>query len=148
MKLLGVMIPTIHVEACLSKQQLDARLRELAILRIARLSAAEYEWVQHVPIAEIAGVTAAQIEALERGEIEAACFDPVERAVLRFTSEVVRDVRASDATFAELGRWLGHREVVELVLAIGYYMLIARLLETTGVDLEPAAGKRLIDAIE
>src|SRR5213593_2418064 len=59
----------------LGRQKLSPRLRELTILRVATLSPARYEWVQHVPIAEATGVTRAQIEALERGDIDAACFD-------------------------------------------------------------------------
>ena len=128
----------------LGQQKLSAKLRELAILRVANLSPARYEWVQHVPIAETTGATAAQIEALERGEIEAVCFDEVERLVLRFTTEVVRDVRASQATFDALVARLSSQEVVELIIAAGYYMLIARLLETTAVDLEPARGHEIL----
>ena len=30
------------------------------------------------------------------------------------------------------------REVCEAVMTIGFYMMVARFLETTGVDLEPA----------
>src|SRR5437867_1238463 len=96
--------------AILGRQQLDPKLRELAILRVAMLSPARYEWVQHVPIARATGATDAQIAALERGEIEAACFDALEQTVLRFVSEVVRDVRASEATFAEIAGRLSHRE--------------------------------------
>src|SRR5213594_1007617 len=45
---------------------LDALLRELAILRVARLTPhAEYEWVQHVPIAKAVGASDAQVSALE-----------------------------------------------------------------------------------
>jgi alkylhydroperoxidase family enzyme len=131
----------------LAQQQLSAKLRELAILRVARLSPAEYEWVQHVPIALGTGASQDQIDALQRGDIEAPCFDAVERVVLRFTTEVVRDVRASDATFAELASRFSPREIVELILAIGFYMTVARLLETTAVDLDPPAGTRVVDAL-
>ena len=48
----------------LAQQQLAANFRELAILRVAQLSGAEYEWVQHVPIAQATGVTEAQVAAL------------------------------------------------------------------------------------
>ena len=133
--------------AILGRQKLDPRLRELTILRVATLSRARYEWVQHVPIAEATGATAAEIAALERGEVDADCFGPLERAVLRFATEVVRDVRASDAAFADLAARLSPQEVVELILTIGYYMMIARLLETTAVDLDPPAGTRVVDAL-
>ena len=131
----------------LAQQQLSPKLRELAILRVARLSPAEYEWVQHVPIALATGATQAQVDALQRGDIEAACFDAIERIVLRFTTEVLRDVRASDATFAELAGRLSPREIVELILTVGYYMMIARLLETTAVDIDQPAGTRVVDAL-
>ena len=133
--------------AILGRQKLSAKLRELAILRVAALSPARYEWVQHVPIAQATGAADAQIAALERGDIAADAFDPLECAVLRFTTEVVRDVRASDATFAELARHLSAQEIVELILTVGYYMMIARLLETTAVDLDPPAGTKVVDAI-
>ena len=133
--------------AILGRQKLSAKLRELAILRVATLSPARYEWVQHVPIAKACGATDAQVAALERGDVAADSFDPVERAVLRFTTEVLRDVRASDASFAELARHLSAQEVVELIVTVGYYMLIARLLETTAVDLDPPAGTKVVDAL-
>jgi AhpD family alkylhydroperoxidase len=124
----------------LSQQQLDAKLRELAILRVAQLSSARYEWVQHVPIARAAGATEAQIAALERGAIEPACFDPLEQLVLRFTAEVVERVGASAGIVEEMKGHFSAREIVELILAIGFYMTIARLMETSGIDLDPPAG--------
>ncbi len=131
----------------LAKQQLDAKLREMAILRVANLSRAGYEWAQHVPIAKAAGVGDEQIAALERGDAAAPCFDERETLLLRFTDELVRDVRVSDATFAAASREFPPRQIVEIILAVGYYMMIARLLETTAVDLEAAAGTKIVDAI-
>lgn len=132
--------------AILGQQKLSGHLRELAILRVARLSPAQYEWIQHVPIAKAVGATDEQMAALERDDISAPCFDPIERLVLQFTTEVVRDVRASDATFAAARQHFSAEEIVELLITVGYYMALARLLETTGVDLEPGAGRRIIDA--
>jgi len=132
----------------LGKQQLDAKLRELAILRVANLSQARYEWVQHVPIAKAAGATDQQVAALERGDAAASCFDAREQLVLRFTDELVRDVRVSDATFAAASKEFPPREIVEIILAVGFYMMIARLLETTAVDLEADAGTKIIDAMK
>ncbi|HEV3111074.1 MAG TPA: hypothetical protein VGY99_11310 [Candidatus Binataceae bacterium] len=36
---------------------------------------------------------------------------------------------------------LGPTEIVELILSIGFWGMVARLLETTEVDLEDFAGK-------
>ena len=123
----------------LARQDLAADLRELAILYIASVSKASYEWQQHLPIAKETGVSDAQIAALEATRIDADCFDARERLVLRFTHEVVHDVRASDATLADMEKEFSHREICELLLAIGFYMMVARFLETTGVDLESSA---------
>src|SRR3954471_8289701 len=82
---------------------LDPLLRELAILRVARLTPhAEYEWVQHAPIAKAVGATDEQVAALERDDPEAGCFSDTERRVLRFTTEVLQDARAGDETLAAL----------------------------------------------
>ena len=132
----------------LGEQKLDARLRELAILRVAQLSPARYEWVQHVPIALAVGAAPEQIDALERGDTGASCFTDAERLVLDFTTEVLRDVRASDATFAAMAARFSPQEIVELILAIGFYMTVARVMETTDIDLEPGAGIRVVEAIK
>ena len=129
----------------LAQQELSAKVRELIILRVGSLSRARYEWVQHVPIALAAGASEAQVAALERGDIEGP-FDQLERTVLRFTTEVVQDVRASDETFAALAALVSPRQVVEVLLTVGYYMMIARLLESTAVDMDPPAGTRIVDA--
>jgi len=132
-------------QSILARQQLDARLRELAILRVARLSRCEYEWVQHVPIARATGCSDDEIAAIERGDV--AALEPRARAVVELTTEIVERVRAGDAALAAARAQLPDREVVELVLAVGYYMMIARLLETAGVDVDPPAGTRVVDSV-
>ena len=123
--------------ALLSSLELDARVRELAILRVARMSDAEYEWVQHVPIALAAGAPEEQIAAVDRGDLEHASLGQAERAALRFTTEVVRDVRASDEALAAVtGAGLTPREIVELLLVVGQYMMVARVAETAGIELD------------
>src|SRR5207248_3394212 len=104
-------------EAILTKQQLDPLLRELAILQTAKLTPAEYEWVQHVGIAKAVGASDEQISALERGDIAAGCFDDDQRLVLEFTTGVVREARPSDQLFARVNDRFPPREIVELTIA-------------------------------
>lgn len=129
----------------LGEQQLSHKLRELAILQVAHQSPAKYEWVQHVPIGKTVGIRDDQIAALERGEIGADCFDTEERAVLAFARDLVDDVRPSEASFTAVQEHLSPRELVELILAVGYYMMLARLMETTRIDLEEAAGGKVFE---
>lgn len=126
--------------ALLQSAQLDARLRELAILRVSKLTpGAEYEWVQHVPIALAVGCAEDQVEALAAGDVEAACFSDDERVVLRFTTEVVREAAPSDATWAAaVDRW-SPRELIELLLTIGQYMMLGRVMATTRIDIDEPA---------
>lgn len=131
--------------AILGQLELSPRLRELAILRVASLSRAEYEWVQHVSLALGAGVTQAQVESVERGDIDGEAFDAVERTVLRFTTEALERVHVSDETFRAAAKQLTPREIVELLLTIGYYRMVATLLETTEVDLDPPTDPRPAD---
>ena len=131
----------------LSRQKLDARLRELVILRVAQIEGGEYEWIQHVPIAISVGATQAQVDAIERNTIDAQCFNDVERVVLRFTEEVVNRVKADETTVRELMKFLSAREIVELIIAIGFYMMAARITETTRTDLDPPAGTKVIDSL-
>jgi alkylhydroperoxidase family enzyme len=133
--------------ALLSELALDPLLRELAILRVARLTPhAEYEWVQHVPIAKAVGASEEQVAALERREAEAGCFSEDQQAVLRFTTEVVRDARASERTFDALREHLSAREMVELLMVIGQYMMVARVMASTEMELDEPVDPAAIGA--
>jgi AhpD family alkylhydroperoxidase len=126
--------------AILGQGELDAKLRELAILRVAERTQARYEWVQHAQIALAVGATDEQVAALERGDITAGCFDATEQLVLQFATEVIDDVGASEATFTTAAEQFSHRELMELVVSIGYYMLIARVMRTFDIDLDEPLG--------
>src|SRR5215207_7986508 len=88
--------------AVLSSLSLDPRLRELAVLQVAKLTGSEYEWVQHETIARGVGVEDPHIEAVRSGELDAACLGTAERVVLRFTTEVVERHGASADSVGEL----------------------------------------------
>lgn len=126
--------------ALLRHGKLNPRLREIVILRTAKLSGSVYEWTQHVPIAKAAGVTDDQVAAIENWE-STGCFSELDRLVLRFTDEVARNVKGSRQTLDELKKHLGAGEIVELIMAVGFWGMVARVLETTEVDLEDFAGK-------
>jgi len=124
----------------LSHQRLSPKLREIAILRTAKQSEAVYEWSQHVPIALACGVSQSQIDALDKagpgGEVGEKMFDPCERAVLAAVDELLLGARLSDESLAGLRRFFDECETIELLMAVGFYMLIARFLATTEVEIE------------
>jgi alkylhydroperoxidase family enzyme len=125
--------------AILRRSALDPQLRELVILRVGALCGSHYEVFQHRRVAAQAGVPAAKIEAVLRqaqGEPEARAFSALELDVLRYTDSVVRDVKAPQALFDAVATALPHQQLIELMMAIGFYMLVSRLLENLEVDLE------------
>src|ERR1051325_8473854 len=89
--------------------ELDAQLRELAILRVGRLSRAAYEVFQHERIAREVGVDDGKIAALRDATVEATAFNDNDKAVLRFTDDVVRNVRASDRNLKAVQAFLSPR---------------------------------------
>jgi alkylhydroperoxidase family enzyme len=121
--------------ALLTQGELDRGLRELVIIRVGLLSDAGYEVHQHKQIARLVRVPPEKVDALDDGP-EAAAFDPLERDVLRFTDAVVNGVKAPDELYAPVAAALSDRELCELVLVIGYYMLVSRFLENLEVELE------------
>jgi 4-carboxymuconolactone decarboxylase len=133
-------------QAILGAQRLDPALRELVILHVARATGAEYEWVQHVPIARAAGVREEQVAAVERAELSAPCFDPRERLALRCAAETVRDDRASPEAFDALVAELSPREAIELLLTVGYYRTLATVMRSAEIDLDEPAGTAVVDS--
>ena len=90
----------------------------------------------HKRIGKNIGVTDEQNEALENWEA-ANCFDEVQRAALAFTDEIVRLRRPSDATFKAIAEKLAPAALVELQLAVGFYIMTSKFLETFDIDLQP-----------
>ncbi len=132
----------------LTHQRLNPKLREIAILRTAKQSKAVYEWAQHIPIALACGVSQAQVNALdaclrlESVDAADAPFDPCEMAVLAAVDEWLVAARLSDDGLARLRGFLDEGETIELLMTCAFYMLVARFLATTGVEIEEAGVPR------
>ena len=118
----------------LRKLALDPLLRELAILQVASLSSSEYEWTQHVPIAQSFGASEETIAAIEAGRDDEPVLAPHDAAILSFTREVVVDGAAGEEAVAAMRGQLGDRGLVELLLVIGNYLGLARLIATVGLE--------------
>jgi alkylhydroperoxidase family enzyme len=141
------MIPAMRLgNSILHRQKLSAINRELLILQVAQLEGGAYEWRQHVPIALGVGVTQRQIDCIERRAYDDDAFDPAERALLAFGREVTENVRVPAPVFTALRKHFSEQETVEAIVAIGFYMMMARLTEATETDLDAAAGMRLFDS--
>ncbi|MBI2864420.1 MAG: carboxymuconolactone decarboxylase family protein [Chloroflexi bacterium] len=134
------MLPFMKLgNALMTKAQLDGKLREIVILRVAVLSGCQYEWTQHAAIAREVGVTEEQIAAVADWESSGA-FDEREKTVLKFADEVFRGDDVTDETFARAGSFLNAREIVELTLSAVFWRAVAGVLLTLRVDVEEGGG--------
>jgi alkylhydroperoxidase family enzyme len=117
------------------KGKLGERFRELAIMRIAMLNGAKYEYDQHVPFALKAGLTQAQLDALPEWR-KASVFGPADQAVLEYVDAMTRKIQVSDRVFKRVRRLFDDRELVELTATIGGYNLVSRFLEALAIEHE------------
>ena len=120
------------------KSTLNPRLRELAILQVGWLEKSEYEFTHHVKIGKEFGVTDRDIQGLiAETEGRPSELEPLARAILRGTREMVRELAMSEAAFAEIKRELSDAQMVDLVVTIAFYCAVVRVLATMKIDNEP-----------
>lgn len=117
------------------KGDLDPQLRELAITRTGILCSSEYEVIAHKRLGREAGITEDKINALEAGA-DSDTYSAKEKAVLRFADEVVTNDRVSEETFDDVTDFLTPEAVVELHLAVGFYIMTSKFLCTFDIDLQ------------
>lgn len=114
--------------------------RELAILAVLHLERGEYEWAQHLQVAESMGIPVAKVQAIACERFADAVFDDRERALLAFTRQVVKTVRVDDLVFEAFASFYSARETVELIHVIGVYMLILRVSEAAQLPVDAVKG--------
>ena len=125
--------------AVMANTALDPILRELAILRVGHLCRSAYEIFQHEAFARHLGMPEALIAAVAEGATDPA-FDAKQAAVVAFADDLVLHVRPSDPVLAEARAQLSIHELMSVILTVGQYMTVCRLLETTGVPIESDSG--------
>ena len=117
-----------YLTAVRQKLSLSGALRELVIMRVAVLNGAPYEALQHAPIALQEGLTQAQLDALAEWP-GSPLFNDTERAVLRLTDAMTRDIHFAPEIMAAVRSALGERGAVEVAATIAAYNMVSRFLE-------------------
>jgi alkylhydroperoxidase family enzyme len=120
----------------LGDPNIDPRIREIAILRVARATGAAYEWAQHEQLGRSVGVTDSDIEAVRSDEPEATLDDEA-ALVCRVADEISRDVRLSDEALGLLLERYEIEQACSIILCVSYYNMVSRFLESTRVEIEP-----------
>ncbi len=115
-------------------------VREVAVLAAAREMDCAFEWSVHEPLARAAGVPDRTIAFIaERRGLEGLAAR--ERIPIAFARESFQRHRVPDELFAAAQAEWGTPSVVELVATIGYYGMLAMILNAAAVEPAPGAPR-------
>jgi len=114
--------------------RLPRRETELVILRVASVRGCDYEFEHHVRLGKRAGVTADDVARVRTGSTADGWHDH-ERLLMQVTEELLGTRDLGDATWNDLRATYDERQVIELLLLVGHYDMLATTLMT--LRLEP-----------
>ena len=120
---------------------LTDRVREIAILAVAVATDSGFERWAHERVGRLAGLSETELDGLRAGTFgEGADVDPAEAMAHDLAGRLVERRPLDDDTYAAgVGR-LGEQGVLELVVLVGYYAMLAQLMQVFGVE-APDAGE-------
>lgn len=140
-ELLEVCLP--FLSTVLNPSSLDARTKEIVIVRTSVLLECEYCVNSHSVVAMDSGLTIAEVRGL-RGEADVVLADEREDALLEWVDAVAGGRGAVDDTVAaRLGRYFADHEVVELTLLVGATMMLNRFCTALELPTSPQISQRL-----
>ena len=118
------------LSAVRNRNSLAADLRELAILRVAVLNRANYEFEAHAPIALSAGLSPQAMDAIRQVPLaQDAPLSEQQRLVIDLADAMTRDIQVPDALYQRVQASFDTRGRLDLVATIAAYNMVSRLLE-------------------
>lgn len=143
-ELLEVALP--FLSAVLAASSLDARTKEIVIVRTSVVLRCDYCVNSHSIVALDSGLTITEVDGL-RGEAVPGLADEREDALLAWVDAVAGGIGAVEDRVAErLGGSFADHEVVELTLLIGATMMLNRFCTALGLPTAPELTLRLAEA--
>jgi 4-carboxymuconolactone decarboxylase len=106
------------------KSGFTGREREIAILELAVIRKADFEWYAHERVGKTAGLTDAELDAIFHGK-PALTLSTNETLVRELVRTIARERDLDDATFAASVTALGEPILNDLIALVGYYDLLA-----------------------
>jgi alkylhydroperoxidase family enzyme len=126
---------TGFIKAVFSAAGVDARLREMIVLRAAKRYNALYEWEANAKLASNVGLSSEEIAAAA-SDGPPRGVDPEYILVCIATDELSEDGRLSDETLTELLARYGDTVTRKLILIISWFNLLSRFVNGCRVPLE------------
>lgn len=129
---------------CRYETTLTPRLSELAILTMASVWRAEYEWWVHKPIALAAGLEPDIVTALRDRQVPDFA-DAEGRTVHAVIHALAAERRLPQALHDEALAVLGPERLVDLIGLAGYYTLISMTLVAFDMPIPPGEIREMTD---
>ena len=127
---------TAVVDALMSDDALDARLRELVVMRIGWVNGGVNEWSQHWHIAQIFGVDETELVAVREWEAHDH-WSPADRTALRATDEFVTTGTISNETWGDCAiSFPTDGQRLALVATIASWTMMSQLVQCLEVPLD------------
>jgi 4-carboxymuconolactone decarboxylase len=116
----------------------DPKIFEVIVLCAAREFDCLFEWAAHARAAEQAGVRPEVVAAI-RNRTAPAGLSEQQQLIFHFVHELASKHRITQSTFDAAKAWLGDKGVVDLAATVGYYALLACVMDAVEVA-PPADG--------
>jgi 4-carboxymuconolactone decarboxylase len=117
------------------RAKLSDREREIVILITGR--GVPYAWTHHMPLGRQAGLSDGELEALGAGRVPDS-FSQQDTALANLILEFTSGKPVAAAAFAAAQQALSPREITDALLVSAFYVAVAMVIGTMGVELEPA----------
>jgi alkylhydroperoxidase family enzyme len=113
---------------------LEPKLRELVILRMATLRTSSYELMHHLPAAKMVGWNEMEISAITSAQPSG--LDQKHSVMIQLVDECSQLGKVSDSTFEKASKIFLTSEIAEATILAGLYDMLACFLKTMGVELD------------
>lgn len=120
----GILRPHMEMGTAIFSGKLPPRERELAVLRVAWVSGAPFEWGEHVNIAKRLGLTREAIERVTLGS-SATGWTEHETAIIRGVDELILDQTLYEHTYETLARRWSEAQLIEYLMMVGHFVAVA-----------------------
>jgi 4-carboxymuconolactone decarboxylase len=119
----------------------DPKIREIAIMTVAREMDSRFEWAAHEPEALKLGVPQSTVDIIKHRKSTQGLSE-LEAAIIEFGRELFTTHKISPAMFARMRKLFEPHKLVDLVLLMGNYTGTALLL--AALDMQVPEGKPLL----
>lgn len=115
--------------------EIARRDTELIILRVGWNCRCRYEWGQHVDIGLRTSLSEEDVRNVPLGA-QSTTFEPRIQTLMQACDEFHSDRMISSATWAALETFFDTRRLLEVVMLIGHYEMLAGVLNSAGIALD------------